>query len=372
MVKKTYKPIMMPNGNGLNNTTHNHNKYKMVQPKSVIKPIRKVANKPLVTQNNTSDNTKSIINNVTVTPQNPTTNHKPIITEPVQQPVQQTQPVQQPEPVKQIPTVQEPPVVHPELATSFYNTENNFHVLGASVRGSSHITSNDPCQDFCIYKSIAPNWGVAVTADGAGSCKLSHKGSMGNCNKAAKFIANQINTLKWPDTNYIPSELEWNMLVIHTLNKIVKDSEKYAESHNLSLSQLSATIIINVHTPFGLLVAHVGDGRAGYLNGDNKWVASITPHKGEESNQTVFVQSNAHAKPMFKMSDVYVPETKVIIDDVKAFVAMSDGCEKATWLCSLFENDMFTDPNKPYEPFFNGLVNYLKTDKEANHLEDFI
>ena len=146
---------------------------------------------------------------------------------------------------------------------------------------------------------------------------------------------------------------------------VYNNAKTYAEKHNMKASELSATVIVTVHTPFGLLTAHIGDGRSAYLNSKNEWISTTIPHKGEEANQTVFLHSNMHTiVGGFKMNGLYVPNTQVITDEVKAFVLTSDGCEKATWQCSSFQNEQWTDPNKAHAPFYNNLIKHLNANKD--------
>ena len=42
--------------------------------------------------------------------------------------------------------------------------------------------------------------------------------------------------------------------------------EEVANKNNIPIKALSATAIVVIHTPKGLLVTHIGDGRAGYKN----------------------------------------------------------------------------------------------------------
>lgn len=269
--------------------------------------------------------------------------------------------------------VKEKPKKYPAIRTSFSDNTGTFVVNGTSVRGSSHITSNDPCQDYSMYENLSNGWAIAVTSDGAGSCKKSQQGSKANCIKAIQFFKEILTNYGWIENNYIPSELDWHMEASKVYERIYKDACKYAKAKCFNPQELSATIIVNIITPYGLLVSHIGDGRAGYLNGKDEWVSSIEPHKGEESNQTVFLHSNMHSKVGFKMSGVYVPECRVIVDEVKAFTLMSDGCEKSTWICSVFENEMFSDPNKPHAPFFNNVIKHLKeTDTPNQDLSEIL
>ena len=141
-------------------------------------------------------------------------------------------------------------------------TKAKFNVYTTSVRGNSHISSDSPCQDYSAYKQLSNNWGIAVTADGAGSAKLSHLGSKMNCKYAIELFEQFINKAQWNTNLYTPTQLEWNNEIPYIFDKIYKKALNFAKCHNIEVTALSATINIVVHTHFGLLTAHIGDGRA--------------------------------------------------------------------------------------------------------------
>lgn len=298
----------------------------------------------------------------------------------------------------------------PEIRfTTSINDKENGMVVGISIQGRSHITHGIPCQDYHAYESIAQGWHLAITSDGAGSAREAARGSKANCDIAVKMIKQLISSKKWVENNYFPTELEWyieirnileNMQVIIEMNaerqaatyktnlekelaeceealksaksdrKKAKLQAKISEIKNniekpLEARDFNATIIILLLTPQGMLTAHIGDGRMGYLSQDGKWKALLTPHKGDEASATVFVPNNWNRQrciPTFTMSGAYLPEVHAIKELPKAYVLMSDGCEDFTWHCYAHdkENDRYYDPNLPYDKFFNPLIDAMK------------
>ena len=61
------------------------------------------------------------------------------------------------------------------------------------------------------------------------------------------------------------------------------------------------------------------------------------------------------------MSDVYLPETRVVKEKPKAFVLMSDGCESFSWTCKVYdkEKNFYYDLNEPFERFLNPLIDAI-------------
>lgn len=251
----------------------------------------------------------------------------------------------------------------PQLQSEKFAIENNeWIIVGASVIGRGHIESNMPCQDSNSYASLGNGWGIAITSDGAGSAKHSHVGSKIVVTRAKAYFEQLILASSWYKNNILPDDITWSKAAFKALKAVRDDMQKFAEEKQAKLESFAATVIIVVHSPMGLLVAHIGDGRAGYQDKSGTWHSLITPHKGEEANQTIFITSDFWNIPFYEMSGVSVPETRVIRESAKSFVLMSDGCEHTSWDCNLYDADkgIYYDPNTPHVAFFNPLIETLK------------
>jgi len=256
---------------------------------------------------------------------------------------------------------------------AFAEKKENCIVVGTSVIGKSHISMGLPCQDNCRYTYIKNGWGIAITSDGAGSAEHSDIGSRIVAERGIYYFRSVVEQKKWVEKEMLPTEAEWANIAYTTLKAIRDDIEKFAVTKNLNLSSLSATIIVVIHTPIGFLTTHVGDGRAGYKDDSNEWKALIAPHKGEEANQTIFMTSAFWELPYYVMSGVMVPESHVVCCRPVAFTLMSDGCEHTAWLCNKKneETGIFYDPNKPFDRFFNPLVEQLAKSTDADLRTDW-
>lgn len=250
---------------------------------------------------------------------------------------------------------------HPH-AEKFAIENNEWIVVGASVIGRGHVESNIPCQDSNTYADLGNGWGIAITSDGAGSAKHSHVGSKIVVSRAKAYFEQLILTSPWYKNNLLPDDITWSKTAFKALKAVRDDMQKFAEEKQAKLESFAATVIVVVHTPMGLLVVHIGDGRAGYQDKSGTWHSLITPHKGEEANQTIFITSDFWNIPFYEMSGVSVPETRVIRESAKSFVLMSDGCEHTSWDCNLYNADkgIYYDPNTPHAAFFNPLIETLK------------
>ena len=294
------------------------------------------------------------------------------------------------------------------LVTTIAN--DNGYVVGFSIQGRSHISGGNPCEDYHAYTEIAPGWKLLITSDGAGSARESARGSKANCDMATNFIKQLLAKKGWIEKNYMPTELEWFIEIREIFlamkgiitAQAAKQAAQYKASKEASLAELeaeiaktedkivlgkleskkqdliahinkpltardfNATIILMLITPNGMLTAHIGDGRMGYKSKDGEWKALMTPHKGDEASSTVFIPNDweQNCVPAFTMSDVYLPDVRVVHELPEVVVLMSDGCENITWSCYARneETGHYYDPNIPFVGFFTPLLEEMNRD----------
>lgn len=245
-------------------------------------------------------------------------------------------------------------------------------VVGASVKGNGHIQSGMPCQDNNKFELLGKGWGVAVVSDGAGSAAHSELGSKVVVERGVLHFKNLVEKEGWMEKNTLPSDAEWLQKSYFVLKAIRNEVEMVAKKNNVDLKSLSATCLAVVFSPLGLLAVHVGDGRMGCKTASGGWKAIMTPHKGDEANQTLFLVSEFWDIPNYVQSGVLVPESLVIREPVDAFAVMSDGCESTAWLCTAqnAETGKYYDQNKPFEGFFNPLEETLASFHKDNVPEE--
>ena len=249
------------------------------------------------------------------------------------------------------------------ISTNGYNYAANWVVVGASVKGNGHIQSNMPCQDNNMFESLSNGWGIAIVSDGAGSAAHSDLGSKIVASRGIFHFKKLIENEGWIEKRMLPTDVEWLQKSYAVLKDIRTDVMMVAQKNNTDIKALSATCLVVIYSPFGLLTVHVGDGRMGYKTLADEWKPMMTPHKGEEANQTIFLVSDFWSIPQYTMSGVLVPESMVIREPVKAFALMSDGCENTAWLCTALnsETGKYFDRNLPFAGFFNPLEETLLT-----------
>lgn len=250
-------------------------------------------------------------------------------------------------------------------------------IAAASVMGAAHHEQKLPCQDCCGILSVTHNCGVAVVCDGAGSRTHSDIGAQEVVNYVLRHFSTYCQSNELYNTTIPPSIDQWQKDAVYYLSCVKDDLADYAQANNLSVCSLACTVIVVIYTPFGLLCANIGDGRAAYRNEQGEWRAIVVPFHGEEINSTVFITSD-----IWENTNEYI-HTCVIEDPcLTAFCLLSDGCEKASFEVNLFDADTnkYYDPNRPYLPFFEpniyalqNLYEQQKSQTEINQLwADFL
>jgi len=234
-------------------------------------------------------------------------------------------------------------------------------VAGSSI-GKSHIADGSSCQDASYHETIGAGRGLAIICDGAGSAKNSARGAQHVALECAPEIFKGYLADQKPE--------DWAAFCLQAFQKIARSLNELAIAQNIPYNSLACTAIILIYSPTGIWVTHVGDGRAGYRNGQGEWKSLMSPHKGEEANQTVFLTSLDWTRTPIQMSGVAVPECRVITDTITAFTLLSDGCENHSFLCSVMDHQeqRWHDPNEPYLGFFEPLLTGLApmTQEQAN------
>lgn len=239
----------------------------------------------------------------------------------------------------------------------------------ASAIGNAHINENIPCQDACDVQHF-DDFSISIICDGAGSCENSNIGSKKVVEFSLYHFQRLVRKYNWNKSDQFPDATLWHRRAKETLANVKEDLDKFCLSDNFELKSLSCTVIVVISFSKGLLITHIGDGRAGYCSSDLEWKHAIMPFHGELANQTVFITSDIWDDEII---DKYV-ESKIVTDDVFAFCLLSDGCEKASFECNLYDNvnKTYYDPNKPFDGFFNPNLKILQNLHQEGKTQDDI
>lgn len=179
------------------------------------------------------------------------------------------------------------------------------------VQGIGHKRARLPCQDRTHALSLAGT-DIIVLADGAGSAKFSHYGAERVVQCVANYVAEHFqDCFDCADGREVARRI---------LGLVAEELRQEALKHGCETRDLASTLLLAAVHGERFILAHVGDGVIGYLDGTSLKVAS-TPENGEFANETTFVTS-ANAERAMRLY-------KGTLREKCAFVLMSDGTEQS-------------------------------------------
>lgn len=257
-----------------------------------------------------------------------------------------------------------------------YRIDDYAHAFGVTFLGRQHREYKEVCQDYHLFEDLGDGWHLYIVSDGAGSAKASDRGARTNCDITALLLKTAIEKLGWKLKETLPTEADWHVefyAICRKLKDFIEEKVSMLDEPVIP-KDFNATLLVLVVTPSGILSGHIGDGRMGYKGMDNLWHSIMTPHKGEEPNQTIFMLNNWDkiCIPSFKMSGVSVPETAVVCEKPQVVAILSDGCENFCWECMALNEDTgrYEDRNRPFVGFWEPLAKMLRESKD-NLFDDF-
>jgi hypothetical protein len=252
----------------------------------------------------------------------------------------------------------------------------NWSIISASVSGKGHLESGIPCQDANSFRILNKFWGIAITCDGAGSYQNSQIGSAFITDNLINVIQDQIKTTNWFLFRTLPNERIWRKIALYSYKQVLNDLKQFSYNSGIDFQSTGCTVNLVLFCKKGVLTSHIGDGRACYKDSAGSWKSMITPFKGEEVGSTIFITTDW----IWEDGAKYI-ETRVIEDEIIAFALLTDGMERASFLCYTKNDEgIYSDPNQPFDKFFNtnietikGLINTGKSLKEISGLwQDYL
>ena len=185
--------------------------------------------------------------------------------------------------------------------------------VGCEAQGRGHAKAGTPCQDKtkCLLDNDVM---VIALADGAGSARLSHFGASCVVESVSLYLTNHFDELV--------SNEDGKAVKHNILDEVLKRLFILSEELECDVNDLASTMLLAAVSGTDYIIAHIGDGVIGYLDGDELKVAS-EPDNGEFANVTTFVTSK---EALFSMRLF-----KGKINDISGFVLMSDGTEQSLY-----------------------------------------
>lgn len=224
-------------------------------------------------------------------------------------------------------------------------------VVSASVRGTSHEKTGQPCQDAHHWEILPEGILVAAVADGAGSADLGEIGAEIAVRTAVEAIVRPPRFQKSPrsvNTQTVVTILKlseddesWQLLLMDALKATRTAIKTEAEAREVSIRDLATTLILVAATPELIVAAQVGDGVAVASDDEEDIIALTVPQSGEYINETNFLISP---------DALDTAQITVCRGSVAHIAILSDGLQ----LLALRMSD-----GTPYEPFFSPLFRFV-------------
>lgn len=243
-----------------------------------------------------------------------------------------------------------------------------WHVLGASVSGTSHQRMGRGCDDAHAYR-IGDGYMLLAAADGAGSAERSALGAATVVQKALDAAEEMLlqqgepaEREQWLDA--LPSILQEVHEALVSLSQesvspsasSVPTTQPEQAPASISLHDLATTLLLAIVTENWLAVAQIGDGAVAIQRVDGT-IASLTPRTQQEQLDTTdFVTDDTYLQ-----SSMYVVQPRA---DLQGIALLTDGLQMAA---------MHFPDNTAHEPFFVPLFKFvLRPDASEAELQRFL
>ncbi len=216
----------------------------------------------------------------------------------------------------------------------------NRHILVSSKRGRAHANVGSFREDDFSFKDLDNGWSIVVVGDGAGSAKISRKGSVIACNGIVEYFMEKSSIESMVDFDELlqqhtthPGEdtlKKLNHFVYNNLGKAVfqvhNQLEEFATKEGCHLKDLNSTLVFTLFKKYdigyALLSFGVGDCPMAVLNKDVSEVINLNwIDVGEFGGGTRFITM----PEIFKNEKFSTRFNFKLIDDFSYLILMSDG-----------------------------------------------
>ena len=147
-----------------------------------------------------------------------------------------------------------------------------------SIQGRSHVSRGIPCQDSSYSSELTEKYGLAVIADGVGSCKYSDEASKIAVSTIVKNLEEQRNNLN--DDNILS-------LIEESYSKAKKEIEQLAIDAKQPINEYDTTLTVALYDGDKVYYGHSGDGGIIGLSDDGLYVKITQPQKGPDGISVV-------------------------------------------------------------------------------------
>jgi serine/threonine protein phosphatase PrpC len=170
--------------------------------------------------------------------------------------------------------------------TTVFSRLGDRHILVSSKRGRSHANIGSFREDDFAFKDLDNGWNIVVVSDGAGSARLSRKGSAIACKTVVDYFMDEQSMQNMKEFDDLlqqyaantgdETQKKLNRFVYNNLGKaafqVHKQLEAFAAKEGVALKDLSSTLIFTLFRKYDVGYAFlsfgVGDCPIAILNKD--------------------------------------------------------------------------------------------------------
>ena len=224
----------------------------------------------------------------------------------------------------------------PNSSCSHIETPDKTRLLSASQRGRSHAHNGKFRDDDSRIAYNDSGWSILAVADGAGSCKLSRRGSQIAVDSSVEALEKLLDVQDEPNELLI-AKLETT--IIKAVSKALLDIEKEAKAIDRDIKEFSTTLLLTAHKKIKnnhlIITFWVGDGALALYQKDSVTLLG-SPDSSEYVGETRFLdyESIENSKTRVTVS---------IVDEFEALVLLTDGVSDPMFKTSheLYDIDMW-------------------------------
>ena len=222
----------------------------------------------------------------------------------------------------------------PETLSETTPTAPSWRVASASVRGTSHVKTGQPCQDSVYHCVTSGGALIAAVADGAGSAALSDIGSSLAARESVEAArVSMLHTSADISESYLKATAKASVLIAR--------SRIESEAHRCGrrVRDLATTLLLVIHARGILAAAQIGDGAVVVSGKSAVYSLFTTPQRGEYANETVFLISrNALDSIQLKAETTDVARVAMFTDGIQNLVLDSaTGTPHAPFFAPVFQ-----------------------------------
>ncbi|MGO9600745.1 MAG: PP2C family serine/threonine-protein phosphatase [Isosphaeraceae bacterium] len=187
-------------------------------------------------------------------------------------------------------------------------------IVRGCTKGTSHLRTGQPCQDYCSAFVIESSGGptlIAACADGAGSAELAELGAKLAVDTFLQLAVASLSSGEMGTASSAPEILrDWAKVIRRRL-------ESEAEARNTTLRQLACTLLTAIVGTASACFSQVGDGLI-VVSGADGYEHVFWPELGEYANTTHFltdVEFEKHLQVDFR--EAVVQEVAMLTDGLQ-------------------------------------------------------